>query len=64
MIENTPRRYLRVPEVAARLGISASRVRMIPASDLPYVKLDPERGWRAYAEGDVAAYLERRTVRA
>lgn len=50
-------------EVAQRLRVSARRVRMIPAAQLPYVQLEA-RGRRAYAAGDVARYLETRTVRA
>ena len=53
---------MRADEVAARLGVSARRVRMIPGHELPYVQLET-RGVRKYAEPDVAAYLESRTVR-
>jgi hypothetical protein len=56
-------RLMRAEEVAQRLNVSARRVRMIPARELPYVQLEA-RGRRAYAERDVAEYLERRTVRA
>jgi DNA-binding transcriptional MerR regulator len=49
-------------EVARRLGVTAHRVRHIPARELPYRQLEA-RGRRAYAAGDVAEYLERRTVR-
>lgn len=55
-------RLIRADELAARLRVSSRRLRMIPASELPYVQLE-SRGRRAYAEPDVAAYLERRTVR-
>jgi hypothetical protein len=53
---------LRADEVAERLRVSSRRVRQIPADQLPYVQLEA-RGRRAYAERDVAEYLERRTVR-
>ena len=53
---------LRADEVAGRLRVSSRRVRQIPADQLPYVQLEA-RGRRAYAERDVADYLERRTVR-
>ena len=53
---------LRADEVAARLGVSSRRVRMIPAHELPYVQLEA-RGIRTYRASDVAAYLEARTVR-
>lgn len=55
-------RLLRADEVARRLRVSSRRVRMIPADQLPYVQLEV-RGRRAYAERDVAEFLERRTVR-
>lgn len=55
-------RLLRADEVAARLRVSSRRVRQIPARELPYMQLEA-RGRRAYAERDVAAYLDRRTVR-
>jgi excisionase family DNA binding protein len=56
-------KLLRVDEVARRLRVSSRRVRMISARELPYVQLEA-RGRRAYAELDVDAYVERRTVRA
>lgn len=55
-------RMLRADEVASRLGVSARRVRMIPAHELPYVQLEA-RGMRKYTERDVLEYVERRTVR-
>ena len=55
-------RMLRADEVAGRLGVTARRVRMIPAHELPYVQLEA-RGARKYAERDVLEYVERRTVR-
>lgn len=62
MIDTDPK-LLRVDEVARRLRVSSRRVRMISARELPYVQLEA-RGRRAYAERDVADYLEARTVRA
>jgi len=53
---------LRAEDVAARLRISARRVRMIPAYELPYLQLTA-LGVRRYRPSDVARYLERRTVR-
>jgi Helix-turn-helix domain len=53
---------MRPADVAARLGMSARRVRTIPAAELPYVQLEP-RGQRRYHPEDVARFLERRTVR-
>jgi hypothetical protein len=58
----TDDKLLRADEVARRLQVTARRVRMIPASELPYLQLEA-RGRRAYREPDVADYLERRTVR-
>lgn len=55
-------RLLRAEEVAERLRVSARRVRLIPATELPYLQLET-RGRRGYAARDVDAYLERRTVR-
>lgn len=59
------RKLISAEEVAHRLGgkWSSRRVRMIPASELPYVQLEA-RGRRAYVARDVDAYVERRTVRA
>lgn len=50
---------LTADDVAARLGVTARRVRQIPAVDLPYLQLEA-RGLRRYARDDVTAYLERR----
>jgi hypothetical protein len=61
MIEDDER-LMTPADVAARLKVTARRVRMIPAHELPYRQLEA-RGRRQYAERDVAAYVERRTVR-
>ena len=62
MTDTSPGRLLSAAEVAGRLAVNVRRVRMIPARELPYVQLAAS-GTRRYAEPDVAAYLERRTVR-
>jgi len=49
-------------EVARLIRRTPRRVRQIPARELPYRQLEA-RGRREYLEDDVAAYLERRTVR-
>lgn len=54
---------LHASEVAKLLRVSTRRVRMIPAAELPFVQLEV-KGRRAYFSQDVAAYVERRTVRA
>lgn len=63
MIEDERGKLLRMDEVAARLRVSVRRVRMIPASELPYAQLET-RGRRAYRVGDIERYLDTRTVRA
>lgn len=55
-------KILTASEVAERLRVTARRVRMIPARELPYRQLEA-RGRRQYVESDVAAYVERRTQR-
>lgn len=53
---------MRAPQVAALLGMSPRRVRLIPAYELPYLQLT-ERGTRQYDPVDVRRYIDRRTVR-
>lgn len=53
---------LSADDVARQLRVSARRVRMISAAELPYVQLE-ERGRRSYRSSDVSAYIERRTKR-
>lgn len=62
MTDETTGQLLKASEVARRLGVSSRRVRQISARELPYLQL-ASSGTRKYAAGDVAAYLERRTVR-
>ena len=55
-------RYLTADEVGVRLEVSARRVRMIPAAELPYLVL-VEGGPRRYTPADVEVYVRRRTIR-
>jgi hypothetical protein len=52
---------LRPKEVAAILGLHWQTVKSIPASDLPYTRVN-SRGDRRYTRADVEAYLAARRV--
>jgi hypothetical protein len=60
--ESVRGRLLRAEDVAQRLDVTARRVRMIPAGELPYLQLET-RGVRKYDAADVERYLRRRTVK-
>lgn len=52
---------LSAPELARRLGIGLAAAKRIPASELPYVRVN-SRGDRRYQAKDVDAFLARRRV--
>lgn len=54
-----PPSMLRVHQVAALLGVHRDTVKVIPASSLPFTRIN-ERGDRRYARVDVEAYLAAR----
>ena len=54
--------WLKPREVAAVLRLDHKTVKNIPATDLPYWRVN-ERGDRRYDPDDVRAYIERRMVR-
>jgi hypothetical protein len=55
-------RLLSADEVASRLEVTGRRVRMIPATQLPYLVME-ERGHRRYDPRDVDRYVRAMTRR-